>query len=91
MNSLRNVTTRGPVSGSNLRVVYDDATVVVVSPKNTTYLQRAGEVAELRGGKTIIPTADGELTVVKQGGCSCGKPWLSRPSADELLANVPVS
>jgi hypothetical protein len=90
MENLKNVTCRGPVSGSNLRVVYDDEHVVVVSSQNTTYLTRDGEAIQSRGGRWTIPTTDGELVVVKQGGCACGKPWLSKPSSMDLLASVPT-
>lgn len=91
METVRPATTRGPVTGSNLRVVYDDETVVVVSQQNRTYLTRSGELTKYPGGKLSIPTTDGDLTVVKQGGCSCGKPWLSQPSATDLLASVPAT
>lgn len=90
MESARNVTARGPVAGSNLRVVWDDEHVVVVSQQNTTYLKLDGAVEKGMGGRLSVPTTDGLLTLVKQGGCACGKPWLSRPSDQDLLASVPA-
>ena len=90
MNTVRPATTRGPVTGSNLRVVYDEAKVVVVSASNTTYLERVGEAVELRGGKVTIPTTSGDLVVVRQAGCTCGKPWLTKPSGVSLLAEAPA-
>ena len=90
LGNVKPATTRGPVTGSNLRVVYDETKAVVVSSQNTTYLQLTGPVQELGGGKLILPTSEGDLTVVRQGGCSCGKPWLSRPSSTDLLAGAPA-
>jgi hypothetical protein len=90
MNTVRPATTRGPVTGSNLRVVYDESKVVVVSASQTTYLERVGDVVEARGGKVTIPTTSGDLTVVRQAGCTCGKPWLTKPSGVSLLTSAPA-
>lgn len=90
MKSVRPATTRGPITGSNLRVVWDDSVVAVVGPKGTTYLERTdAPEATSPSGKYTLATAQGDLVVVKQGGCNCGKPWLSSPSNETVLAGAP--
>lgn len=93
MNVIKPATVGGPVSGSNVRVVYDDEVVVVVTDRTQTTLLRTDddEVKSPSPNKTYIETTEGTLTVVKQGGCSCGKPWLSRPASTELLATAHAS
>ncbi len=88
METIRPATTRGPISGSNVRVIIAEDRVAVVSSKSTTFLNRDGDVERLPGGKLEIPTTEGTLTCVKQGGCSCGKPWLTRPGPAEIMAQA---
>lgn len=86
--TIRPATTRGPVTGANLRVAYDGEVVVVVSDRATTYLAQTGPPVLTTPVKQTIPTDQGDLTVVKQTGCSCGKPWLNRPGTVALLASA---
>jgi hypothetical protein len=84
--TLRPAVTKGPVTGSSMRVVYNSEKAAVVSSKETKHLTLTGPPRIFAGGKTVLATTEGDLTIVKQGGCTCGKPWLTKPSAADLLA-----
>lgn len=88
--TVRPAAVAGPMTTKNARVIWDDNRVAVVDSRSTRYFSRTADpIASTLSGKTTIPTTEGNLVAVKQGGCACGKPWLSKPSAMDILAAAP--
>lgn len=98
VKDLKPVVVRGPggLSSGTARVVVDESRVVVVTQKDVrrfthdgTGLVSQNSPTKFRVALTGAETGE-ELTVVKAGGCTCGKPWLKQGSAADLLDPVAV-
>lgn len=85
---------RGVVASGMARVVVDSSRVVVVTKDATKVFVHDGAGLVQEGAapnKFMVSIPDdgtgeeGFLRVVKAGGCTCGKPWLKKGSAEELL------
>ena len=89
VRTVRPAAVSGPLTAKNARVIYDDTQVVVVTQKETKHYTRTDAPAAVAlSGRTTLGTTEGTLTVIQQGGCTCGKPWLTKPPAAELLTSV---
>jgi len=89
VRTVRPAVVAGPLQAKNARVIYNDTDIIVVTQSATTRFARTTDpVVVNKNGKTMLGTTEGTLTVVQQGGCSCGKPWLTKPPAAQLLASV---
>lgn len=71
-------------------MVSDGRVVVVVTSNERRFFRLVSQEDGLSANKRVLTLEDeaggqGVLSVVLSGGCSCGKPWLKKPSDAELL------
>lgn len=92
IKDLRPVVVRGLANSGTARVVVDSERVVVVTKDSTVGWVHDGEgmvqVGVSNNKWTVTVPEVGVLTVVKAGGCTCGKPWLKKGTGEQLLAGV---
>lgn len=67
-------------------MVSDGTLIVVVTGHGKTTLAAEGPFVSIQAYRWTVETDHGTLTIVKGGGCTCGKPWMTKPSDTELLA-----
>jgi hypothetical protein len=90
MKDLRPVVVRGLVTAGVARVVVDEARLVVVTVKDARgWLHDGQGLVPVEGSlnrfTVTVPGESEVLTVVRAGGCTCGKPWLKSESGVALL------